>query len=265
MIPLRASLGFLIATFSITWVVIGAYVIAPDRMSAVFGPISGSHPLFFLATWAPAISGVAVVLYFGGLDGLKGLLARLLYWRIPSLWAGLVIVALPLVFMAGSLIKGGPLLAPSPGVGALVAGLFMMLFLGPVEEIGWRGVLQPLLQRRLVPAVAGAVIGALWGLWHLPAFFLAGTVFGGWNFAPFFIGNVALGVLVTPLLNRSGGGLFWPVLFHWQLINPLWPDAQPWDTWILVAAAVIVVVWDRDAMLTRRNAVTDVWTPKATR
>jgi hypothetical protein len=140
--------------------------------------------------------------------------------------------------------------------------LFMMLFLGPIEEFGWRGVAQPILQRHVAPIWAGVFIGAVWGLWHLPAFFLSGTVFAGWNFLPFFVGNVTLAVLVTPIFNRSQGSLLWPMLFHWQLINPFWPDAQPYDTWIFVAVAVVVVWWNRDTLFTRQGAVTEVFPGK---
>jgi len=45
---------------------------------------------------------------------------------------------------------------------------------------------------------------------------------------------------------------------HWQLINPFWPDAQPWDTGILVGVAVIVVWRNRDSLLRREGAVTEV-------
>jgi uncharacterized protein len=63
---------------------------------------------------------------------------------------------------------------------------------------------------------------------------------------------------VTPILNQSQGSLLWPMLFHWQLINPFWADAQPWDTWILLVAAAIVVWHDRDTMFTGKGAVTAV-------
>lgn len=259
-IPTSGLVLFLVVTFLITWGLIGIFVFAPEAAAATFGEISGSHPFFFLATWSPAIAALVVVLFHSGTSGLRAFLSRLLMWRGSWGWAAFILLFLPLVFVAGSLIKGGPLLAPLPpeGVGPVVAVLFMMLFLGPIEEFGWRGVMQPLLQRHMAPIWAGLIIGATWGLWHLPAFFLAGVVFADWNFLPFFVGNVTLAVLVTPIFNSARGSLLWPMLFHWQLINPFWPDAQPWDTWILVAVAVIVVWWNRDSMFSREGAVTEV-------
>ncbi len=256
----RALLAFLALTFAITWGVIGSYIFWPDAMAARFGQISGAHPLFFLATWAPAIAAFTVVVASAGLGGLRRFLSRLLIWRCPAPWWGFILLVIPLVFMAGSLIKGGPLLAPMPpeGVGAMVSVMFMMLLLGPIEEFGWRGVAQPLLQRHIAPFWAGVLIGAIWGVWHLPAFYLAGVVFAEWSFLPFFIGNITLAVLVTPIFNAARGSLLLPMLFHWQLINPFWPDAQPWDTWILVGVAAIVVWWKRDMMFMREGAVTEV-------
>jgi membrane protease YdiL (CAAX protease family) len=255
-----ALLPFLAVTFLITWGLMGIYIFAPATAADTFGEISGSHPVFFLATWSPAISAFLVVAYQGGASGIRAFLSRLSLWRCPPGWAAFIFLFLPLVFVAGSLVKGGPVLAPLPpeGAGPVAAVLFMMLLLGPIEEFGWRGVMQPLLQRHMAPIWAGLVIGATWGFWHLPAFFLSSTVFAEWHFLPFFVGNVTLAVLVTPILNSTRGSLLWPMLFHWQLINPFWPDAQPWDTWILVGVAVIVVWWNRDTMFTREGAVTEV-------
>jgi membrane protease YdiL (CAAX protease family) len=252
--------AFLGITFAIAWGVIGTYILWPDAMTARFGEISGSHPFFFLATWAPAIAAFAVVLLWGGLSGLRGFLSRLALWQCPAPWWAFILIVIPLVFMAGSLIKGGPLLAPLPpeGVGPVVALMFMMLLLGPIEEFGWRGVAQPILQRHLAPFWAGALIGTFWGIWHLPAFYLSGVVFAEWSFLPFFVGNVTLAILVTPMFNAARGSILIPMLFHWQVINPFWPDAQPWDTWLLVVVAAVVVWWNRNTMFTREGAVTEV-------
>ncbi len=246
--------------FAITWGVVGFYIAFPETAVERFGAIHGGHPAFFLATWSPAIAAFALVLRYGGVAGLRAFLSRLRLWRCPPGWAAFVVLGLPLVFVAGSMLKGGPLLTPSPtgGLPAMLGVMVMMLFLGPVEEFGWRGVAQPILQRHVAPIWAGLAIGAVWGFWHLPAFFLSGTAQSEWAFAPFFLGNVVLAVLVTPLFNAARGSLFWPMLFHWQLINPFWPDAQPWDTGILAAIAVIVVWRNRDTMFSRDGTVVDV-------
>lgn len=259
-IPSPSLFPFLGLTFLISWGLIGSYILFPETLSAAFGEVSGTHPFFFIATWAPAISAFGVVLHYAGTGGLRAFLSRLFLWRGSAGWAAFIMVVVPLVYVAGSLIKGGPVLAPLPpgGMGTTVAFLFMMLILGPVEEFGWRGVAQPLLQRHMAPIWAGMLIGVIWGIWHIPAFFLSGTVFAEWSFLPFFVGNVVLAVLVTPIFNDTRGSLLWPMLFHWQLINPVWPDAQPWDTWILVAVAAVVVWWNRESMFTREGAVTKV-------
>jgi len=259
-VPTRAVAVFFPATFAITWGIVGSYILIPEAAAALFGEIGASHPLYFIATWAPAISGLALVGVFAGVGGLRAFLSRVLIWRCAPLWWLFILAGLPLVFVVGSVIKGGPLLAPLPpeGVEPVLMLFGMMLFLGPIEELGWRGVAQPLLQRHMAPLWAGALIGGAWGIWHLPAFYLSGVVYEGWHFLPFFIGNVALAILVTPIFNNGRGSLLLPMLFHWQLINPFWPDAQPWDTWILVAVAVGVVWWKRETMFGRMDAVTEV-------
>jgi uncharacterized protein len=73
---------------------------------------------------------------------------------------------------------------------------------------------------------------------------------------------VAISVIVTPMFNQSRGSILLPASFHFQLINPLWPDAQPHDTYLFVVAAVLVVFFNRNTMFTREGAVTEV-IPKA--
>ena len=154
-----------------------------------------------MATWAPAFAAFAVVCFFGGGAGLKAYLTRLALWRCSIGWGVFLLIGVPLTFAAGALVKGtltDPL--PFDSLGSALALMGFMLFLGPVEEFGWRGVAQPLLQRHVAPIWAGLLIGATWGFWHFPAFYLSGTVYTDWSFLPFFIGNVTLAVIVTPLL-----------------------------------------------------------------
>jgi hypothetical protein len=50
-------------------------------------------------------------------------------------------------------------------------------------------------------------------------------------------------------------------LFHFQINGPAWPDAQPWENYLFAVVAIVVVILNRKAMLTRTNAVTDVLMP----
>lgn len=45
------------------------------------------------------------------------------------------------------------------------------------------------------------------------------------------------------------------------MMNPLMPDARPWDTLVRVIVAAAIVLVNRKAMLTRKGAVTEVLIP----
>ena len=63
---------------------------------------------------------------------------------------------------------------------------------------------------------------------------------------------------MTALFNASRGSILLAAVMHFQLINPIWPDAQPYDTLFFLAAAVVIVWFNREVMLTGANAVTEV-------
>jgi hypothetical protein len=95
----------------------------------------------------------------------------------------------------------------------------------------------------------------IWGLWHLPAFLLSGTQQSQWSFPAFFAGCLAISVIATALFNRSGGSILLSAFFHFSLMNPIFPDAQPYDTYLLSAAAVLIVWLNRKDMFTKTGSV----------
>jgi membrane protease YdiL (CAAX protease family) len=129
---------------------------------------------------------------------------------------------------------------------------------GPLEEFGWRGFAQPLLQRKMAPVWVALLIGIVWGFWHLPAFLLSGTQQSAWSFSAFFGGTIAISLIMTPLYNASRGSIFLAAFMHFQLMNPIWPDAQPYDTYILIPIALIVVWLNRQTMLSRTAGLTEI-------
>lgn len=76
---------------------------------------------------------------------------------------------------------------------------------GPLEELAWRGVALPLLQRRFTPLRSALMLGAVWGLWHGPAFLLSGTQQSEWSLGAFFVGSLAISVIATALFNGRAG------------------------------------------------------------
>jgi len=93
----------------------------------------------------------------------------------------------------------------------------------------------------------------IWGFWHLPTFMASGTQQSAWSFFPFFVGTITISLIMTALFNDSKGSILLPALMHFQLMNPIWPEAQPYDTYLL-AFITVIVVWGRRKTMFRKGA-----------
>ena len=253
-------LPFFLIVFGLAWSLFALFILATDWVETTFGALSGSHPLFILAVYAPAISALFLVGLKTGVSGLGRYLSRLFLWRASIWWYAFLLLGFPVIFFAGALIKGNAASAPllTESIGALLPAIGFMLVLGPMEEIGWRGFALPILQRRMAPFWAGLLLGVIWAIWHVPAFLLSGTPQAAWGFFPFFAGSVACSVILTAFFNDARGSILLAMLFHFQMNNPLWPDAQPYDMYVFVAAAIVIVWLNRRAYFSRDGAVAKV-------
>ena len=256
--------AFLALTFGLTWGIVALVILFNEQMVALFGEMGMSNPLFILAVYAPGIAGLLLVWWHYGLRGMGSFLRRLTLWRAPKLWWLFLIAGIPAIVYAGAAMNG-TINEPfpfSPWYEALPA-LALALFLGPIEEFGWRGLALPLLQRRFAPFWAGLILGVIWAIWHIPSFLMSGTPQSAWAFWPFFLGIVAISVIMTPLFNVSKGSLLIAIVYHFQMMNPLFPDAQPYDILLFIITAVIVVWLYRREIFKRGSGVTDVLMPEA--
>ena len=258
----RSITPFLALTFGLTWGIAALLIFFSDQIVAVFGEITSSNPLYILAVYAPGIAGVFLVWRSYGLKGLGSFFRRLTLWRMPRVWWLYLIVGIPIIAYLSAALNG-TISNPFPFslwyqvFPALVAAFF----LGTLEEFGWRGVALPLLQRKMAPFWAGLTVGVIWAAWHIPAFLMSGTPYGTWSFVPFFGGVIAISVILTPMFNSARGSLLIAYLYHFQMMNPIWPDGQPWDNLLFAIVAVIIVVLNRDTMFKKGIGVTDVLMP----
>ena len=261
----KTLIPFLAVTFGLSWGAIALLVLFYDQITAIFGEMSTTNPIFILAVYSPGFAGIFFVWRHYGLRGLGSFFRRLTLWRAPMLWWLFLLFGIPAIVYAAAALKGtlnGPF--PFSPWYLVLPALAHALFLGPIEEFGWRGLALPLLQRKFAPFWAGLILGINWALWHVPAFFLSGTPQSAWSFGPYFAGVVAISVILTPLFNAARGSLLIAALFHLQMMNPIWPDAQPRDNLFFVIASVIIVWLNRQEMFRRGSGITDVLMPEKT-
>jgi membrane protease YdiL (CAAX protease family) len=256
----KTLLSFLALTFGLSWVPMSLFVIFADQFTALFGKMSATNPLFLLAVYAPGLSGICLVCYHYGLKGLGSFFRRLFFWRAPILWWLFLLLGIPVIIYSAAAINGTfnePFrFAPWTMV---FPALVQSLLLGPMgEEFGWRGLALPLLQRRFSPFWASLILGVVWAVWHAPAFLMSGTPQSGWAFGPFFLGLIAITVILTPLFNASRGSLLIAILYQLNMMNPIFPDAQPWDSFLLAIVAVVIVFLNRRQMFQRGSGITEV-------
>ena len=241
---------FLAITFGITWSIAVLVLGFTEWFEAHFGALTSSSAFFYAAVWAPNVAAVTLTSIRGGWPAVKDLLARLVRLRVGA-WVWLAAIAFyPALMMIVQLIgmAFGQRLATGDVWLSVAAGVFNVpaLLLGPLgEELGWRGYLLPRMLQRMQPALAALVVGAIWMLWHIPAFFASGLPQSDMALPVFMIAGVALSVYVTCLfVNANQSVLVAGILPH-AIVNA-YGTATGAMTWInavvLVAGALLLVV-----------------------
>lgn len=254
---------FLAISFGITWGLVALLFIAYDQITAIFGEVSMSNPLFILAVYSPMIASMIMVSAKLGFRSLGSFFRRITLSKTSVWWWVFILLVIPAIMYAGAAIKGTAF-APFPFSPwyLVFPALIQALLLGPMEEFGWCGLALPVMQKKYTPFVAGLLHGVIWMTWHLPTFFMEGTPQSAWPFLPFALGGIASSLIITAIFNDSRGSILLPALVHFQLNNPIWPDAQPWDILLLVVAAIVIVWVKRSQMFSKGSGITSVLYPE---
>lgn len=192
-----------------------------------------------LGAFGPSVAAVALAAA-DGRRALVRLLGRFRRWRVQPRWYAVVLLlpaGVSLTVTGVSVLFGQPVpdfsdppvreLYPLPpeaaglGLGILFPIVFVqtLLLSSPMgEEIGWRGYALPRLQADRSALQASVLLGGVWGVWHLPLFFVPGDAIQDATLSAFLLGIIASSVLFTWVFNNTGGSLLLVLLFHTSLV-----------------------------------------------
>jgi membrane protease YdiL (CAAX protease family) len=217
---------FFLLTFVISW----SSWIALPRLTGI-----SQQLILMMGTFGPSAAALIVVLINEGKEGLKSLLKKAFIWRVNFCWylmslfgaAIIIVIALVLHKANGGIV----IQINDPRQWYLVfPGFLQVLFFSVIgEEFGWRGFALPQLIKKMTPLSSSIVLGFVWGIWHLPLWWLSGNFHTQIPLALFIFHDVALSILMTWMYQKTKGSVLIALIFHTSVnltigVAPILPE-----------------------------------------
>jgi membrane protease YdiL (CAAX protease family) len=216
---------FFLLTFAYSWVIWIPSVLDGIGIELPFIVTGYSIVVVIIGAFAPMMAAITLVFREEGWKGTRVFLGQALNFRIKPVYLVLAL-ALPVLIhaiahylalavgldVAKTLIPTEIPVAPI--VLAIPTFILMLVIGGGQEEFGWRGYAQEPLQEKIGVIPASLVIGVIWGIWHLPLWFMAGDLHGAYSFLAFVMMTTSISIVYAWLYNSSGKKLIVVIFFH---------------------------------------------------
>lgn len=239
---------FFLLTFFITWGLGALAIFLPAQFQALFGELTDTSPMYFLAVGAPTLSATLLTFVRDGWTGLGSLYGRLVRWRFGLKWYALVLLGIPLVGWIAAQVFGASPLKEAKTTEEFIWLMFYILVTGPLcEEPGWRGFALLRLLKRFTPFTASLILGVIWGVWHLPSFFVGGMEQNAMSIPVFLLNAVFLSIFVSWIFLHTGESVLIAVLIHFTvnycatIIGVTLPTLGA----LLLAASILILTLDK--------------------
>lgn len=201
---------YLMWAFGISWIMIGL-IIGMEHLQLFPKSIEKGIVMILIgfgAGLSPAYA-VFIILHKYQNTGAKNVIHRIFQCNRVKLTIGVTTL-----IMAGQLIKcmvteqylGSPIYY-------FILMLPLMIFGGGLEEIGWRGFLQPALEERTNYILATLLQGVLWSIWHIPLWFVANANQSKFSFLSFLFYCVSFSFSLA-LLYKITQCVFAVIVLH---------------------------------------------------
>jgi len=249
---------FFLLTFAYSWVIWIPSVLDGIGIELPFSVAGYSTVVVIIGAFAPLMAAITLVAREEGWKGMRAFFGQALDFHIKPVYLVLAL-ALPLLIhliahylalavgldVAKTLFPTDTSLAPL--VLAIPYFILMLVLGGGQEELGWRGYAQEPLQEKIGVIPASLVIGVIWGIWHLPLWFMAGDLHSAYSFLAFVMMTTSISIIYAWLYNSSGKKLIVVIFFHAMnnTAAPLLPflhgiEGKPESAyWIYVAVNVL--------------------------
>ncbi len=141
-------------------------------------------------------------------------------WILFPVFASVLSIAISIGFLGGLWEQ----LNPGITISQLIPFAIFVLLFGPLpEELGWRGYLLDGLAEKWNPFYASLIIGVVWGIWHLPLFFIEGYPLTEYAASStllivYFGSLIPKSIIMTYIYFKTDRSILTAVLFHF-LVN----------------------------------------------
>ena len=169
---------------------------------------------YLIGGFSPTIGSYAALKRSGTINGIRDWLLRVFDVKKGRATYVFIPIFLLAFFVPQCIISGYD--SNVPLVAGFINAIFT-LFMGGLEEPGWRGVLHPELENRFGFIKAVIIVVVIWWLWHLPLFLIKGSP-NAEHINYFLYGLSFLGMTPALAAVYKSGGVFPCILLH-TLIN----------------------------------------------
>lgn len=126
--------------------------------------------------------------------------------------------------------------------------VFMITFVGQfmlgggLEEGGWRGYLLPCLYKKYNILFASVLVSIVWVFWHLPYFFISGSMQAGESFLSYALIGIITGFILTAIYLLTKSVLLCMLFHSWQNTIVMTVQADMLNIWFAVSFILLGVV-----------------------
>lgn len=201
---------FLFYTFAITWFCWFIIILA----NRYFNALNYGEPWFWviytIGGLGPAVSSFLIYRQFQG-DFKEKTFGKYVFGKKITVQVGLIFILFSawrffMVWFAFGFHKPISILS-------LLINLPFLILLGGLEELGWRGILQPKLEKTVHYLSSILLVGLIWGIWHLPLWLMHGTPQSVFPFGWYLISGIVLTASFTTFYKYTNN-LFLTVVCH---------------------------------------------------